>query len=162
MCVCTSGLCGCVIDTKPYVLLLLPRGIGVCGCLPSHRGLCLPCYLSSSPHSLPIPQGDCRPVLRRRLQWAAAEMAVLRMKLTVALTWSPRGPPALRHPRPTQKRLLGRGKGFVVPVLGFGGEARCKGTLSPSTLTSRRGAQRQRRLPRDRCLATWETFLQTH
>lgn len=84
------GLRVCVISMKSYVFLLLLPDIRVCPCLSSHSSVCFPLYLPflTSEPAHP-PEQALRPLLRRRLKWAVAEAAVLRMELTVAASALP-------------------------------------------------------------------------
>lgn len=68
--------------------------MNVCLFIPVSAFLSVYLFLTSEPAH---PPGQALwPVLRRRLKWAIAEMAVLRMELTVTVSVSPIGPPVFR------------------------------------------------------------------
>lgn len=83
----------------------------------SDSGLCLPLVYLLLTSKTAHPPGQAQwPVLRGRLKWAVAEMLVLRMELTVAMSALPRPASVQRHPHPTQGRLAGTGEGCAACV----------------------------------------------
>lgn len=129
LCGCVDGVCAsgsmrmCHLNDAMRVAASAPVSVCLLILVPAFLSV----YLSLTSEPAHPPGQALWPVLRGCLKWAVAEMVVLWMEETVADPFS-HGPASVQKPHPTQRCLLGGGKGCAVGVGVWGGVVRCKDT----------------------------------